>query len=394
MTSICFYLHAHQPIRLRDFSIFDIGRGQQDYFNHERNIQYLKRVSSKSYVPANELFLNLIKKTKGKFRLSFSISGILLEQLEKYNPKVIELFQSLAKTGACEFLAETYYHSLASYFSEEEFRKQVLAQEKKIDKTFGRKPEVFRNTELLYYNNLAPIIYDLGYKGVLIEGADKVLNGRSPNFVYYAKGIPGLKLLLKHYRLSDDIAFRFSNPNWQEFPLTADKFLAWIKAAASDKPGGVINLFMDYETFGEHQWKETGIFDFFEDFVLKASRDDDVEFLTPSEVIQKKESRGELEVRDPLTWADTERDLSAWLGNILQKEAAYELYALEGRIKKTKNKDLVEDWRKLQVSDHFYYMCTKWFNDGDVHKYFNPYESPYDAYINYMNVLRDLEARI
>jgi len=390
MLSICLYLHAHQPLRLKKLSLFDIGNNHQDYFDQERNKKYLERIAKKSYLPANDLFLDLINKTQGQFKISFSVSGVLLEQLEENEPKVIKSFQKLSKTKNCEFITETYYHSLASYFSEEEFKKQVDLQTKKIKQLFSYHPQIFRNTEFLYFNNLAQIIYDLGYKATLIEGADKILMGRRPNIVYRAKYVPGLKLILKNYPLSDDIAFRFSNHDWQEFPLTADKFLSWIKADQE----GLINLFMDYETFGEHQWVETGIFKFFEDFVIKASNDPEIQFVLPNEIIMAERAEEALDIKEPLTWADTERDLSAWLGNSLQKEAAYSLYALENKIKKTKDADLLRKWRYLQISDHFYYMCTKWFNDGDVHKYFNPYDSPYDAYINYMNALRNLETRI
>ncbi len=390
MINICLYLHAHQPLRLRKFSLFDIGNSHQDYFDQKRNKKYLGRIAKKSYLPANKLFLDLINKTQSRFKISFSLSGVLLEQLEENAPKVIKSFQKLAKTKSCEFITETYYHSLASYFSEKEFKNQIYLQTKKIKQLFSYRPQIFRNTELLYFNNLAQIIYDLGYKAVLIEGADKILMGRRPNVVYRAKYVPELKLILKNYLLSDDIAFRFSNHDWQEFPLTADKFLSWVKTGQQ----GLVNLFMDYETLGEHQWAETGIFKFLEDFITKADNDPEIQFVLPSEIIMSEITEDALDIREPLTWADTERDLSAWLGNQLQKEAAYFLYALETKIKKTRNADLLRQWRYLQISDHFYYMCTKWFNDGDVHKYFNPYDSPYDAYINYMNVLRDLETRI
>ncbi len=390
MINICLYLHAHQPLRLKNFSLFNVGNVHQDYFDKEENKKYLKRISKKSYLPANSLFLDLINKTQNQFKISFSISGVLLEQLEENLPQVIKSFQKLSKTKNCEFITETYYHSLASYFSEEEFKKQVRFQTKKIKQLFSYRPQIFRNTELLYFNNLAQSIYDLGYKAVLIEGADRILMGRRSDIIYRAKYVPELKLILKNYPLSDDIAFRFSNHDWQEFPLTADKFLSWIKTSQQK----LVNLFMDYETFGEHQWAETGIFKFFKDFIIKASNDSEIRFVLPSEIIMSETAEEMLDIQEPLTWADTERDLSAWLGNSLQKETAYSLYALESKIKKTKNSDLLKQWRYLQISDHFYYMCTKWFSDGDVHKYFNPYNSPYDAYINYMNVLRDLESRL
>jgi len=398
MANICLYLHAHQPLRLRKFSIFEIGKNNiyNNYFDDETNDRCLERVILKSYVPTINLFKDLIKKTNGGFRLGLSISGVLLEQLEKQNPEVIELLKSLVDTGACELIGETYYHSLASYFSEKEFRFQLNTHKRKLRKVFDFIPKTFRNTELLYYNHLAPIILDMGYKGVLIEGADKILMGRSPNFVYSAKNYNELKLLTKNYRLSDDIAFRFSDSNWKEYPLSVPKFLSWIKALPQEKESNnqTVNIFMDYETFGEHQWKETGIFDFLEKFILGAINQG-FEFLTPGEVIQKNKLKTEeLDIVEPLTWADTERDLSAWIGNDLQKDIAYRLYGLEKRILSSKNNHIINQWRQLQTSDHLYYVCTKWSNDGDVHKYFNPYNSPYDAYINYMNILRDLEFKL
>ena len=398
MANICLYLHAHQPFRLRKFSIFEIGRknAQANYFDDETNNKCLERVVFKSYIPTINLFKSLIQKTNKKFRLGLSISGVLLEQLEKKNLEVIELLKSLVDTGACELIGETYYHSLASYFSEKEFRFQLNAHKRKLRKIFDFIPKTFRNTELLYYNHLAPIILDMGYKGVLIEGADKVLMGRSPNFVYSAKNHNELKLLTKNYRLSDDIAFRFSNLNWEEYPLNASKFLFWIKSSLQNNglDDQTVNIFMDYETFGEHQWKETGIFDFLEKFILEAIGQG-FEFLTPGEVIQKNKLKTEeLDIAEPLTWADTERDLSAWIGNDLQKDIAYRLYGLEKKVTASKNTYIINQWRQLQTSDHFYYVCTKWSNDGDVHKYFNPYNSPYDAYINYMNILRDLEFKL
>ncbi len=394
MVSICFYLHAHQPLRLKKFSLFNVGSKEKIYFDERQNKFHLQKAAQKSYLPASQLFLELIRKTKGKFKVSLSLSGVLLKQLEEHAPAALKGFQQLVKTGACELISETHYHTLASYFSEKEFRHQVLLHHRELKRLFGYNAKVFRNTELLYYDNLANIIYDLGYKGVLIEGADKALKGKPAGLVYSAKGIPALKLLSKHYRLSDDIAFRFSNRSWEEFPLTPDKYLSWVKAVGRSIPEGSVNIFMDYETFGEHQWQETGIFGFFKEFVLEASVDPEIEFLTPSMLITTKPTAGELSVKEPLTWADTERDLSAWLGNLMQREAANELYSLENKILKTRNKEIIHQWRHLQTSDHFYYMCTKWFSDGDVHKYFNPYESPYDAYINYMNVLRDLESKI
>ncbi len=389
MPSICFYLHCHQPLRLRKFSVFDIGKNLA-YFDERKNKEYLERVVKKSYLPTNEILLDLIKKTKGKFKVSFSITGLLLEQLEKDFPQVIKSFQNLVKTGSVELLSETYYHSLSFLFSKEEFKKQVKLQERKIKELFNLKPRVFRNTELMFNNEVASFVEGLGYKGILAEGWDNVLEWRSPNFLYQVKGAKKIKLLLKNYPLSDDIAFRFSTRDWKEWPLTADKFVCWI----NENQGQTVNLFMDYETFGEHQWPETGIFEFLKNFPWKILENPVNSFKTPSELIKSYKPAGELDIPDILTWADTERDLSAWLGNKMQKSALEKLYSLEKEILKTKNKKIINDWRKLQTADHFYYMCTKWFADGDVHKYFNPYDSPYDAFINFMNVFTDLELKI
>ena len=386
---ICFYLHAHQPRRLKDFSIFDVGK-EAGYFDESENKRYLRRVIDKSYLPTNRRLLDLIKKTDGDFKVSFSVTGTLLEQLERYAPEVITSFQNLYQTGSVEFISETYYHSLASIYSPEEFRNQVRLQEEKLEDLFGAKPEVFRNTELAYSNEVGALVSELGYRGVLTEGADRVLEWRSPNFVYSFD--QDLSLLLKNYRLSDDIAFRFSEENWSEYPLDASKLERWISALEGS--ADVVNLFMDYETFGEHQWEQTGIFEFLEAFPVEILKNSTNNFVTPSEAFDKNTPKGKLDVPEVISWADTERDLSAWQGNDLQKSVLKKIYSIEEEVKRNKDSRTLEDWRHLQTTDHFYYMCTKWFADGDVHKYFNPYNSPYEAYINYVNVLEDLEHRL
>ncbi len=389
MPSVCFYLHAHQPLRLRRFSVFDIGNNQS-YFDQEKNKAYLERIVRKSYLPTNKILLDLIRNTEGRFKVSFSITGTLLEQLERDFPQVIKSFQDLFNTGCVELLSETYYHSLAYLYSKEEFKKQVELHKKKTKKLFNYTPKVFRNTELMFNNEMAKFVQDMGYKGILAEGWDSVLGWRSPNFLYRAKTANAIKLLLKNYRLSDDVAFRFSNRDWSEWPLTADKYAHWINQIN----GQVVNLFMDYETFGEHQWEVTGIFEFLKAFPYKILENPNNNFKTPSEVIELYKAVGELDIHNILTWADTERDLSAWLGNKMQQTAAKENYSLEKDILATKNKEIIEEWRKLQIADHFYYMCTKWFADGDVHKYFNPYDSPYDCFIAFMNIINDLKLKI
>jgi len=336
--------------------------------------------------------LDLIKKYDGQFKLAFSITGIALEQFKLYAPDVLDSFKKLAKTGNVEFLAETYSHSLASLINKEEFVDQVKIHSKKIQDLFGVKPTVFRNTELVYSDHVGEMVADMGFKAVLTEGAKHVLGWKSPNFVYNCAVNPKLRVLLKNFKLSDDIAFRFSNKNWDQWPLTADKYVSWIKNL--DKKEDVVNLFMDYETFGEHQKSDTGIFDFLKSIPEYVIRDPELTFSTPSEVARDIQPVAAVHVPNPISWADEERDLTAWLGNDLQEEAFNKLYELRDLVLKVKDQKIVKDWNLLQASDHFYYMCTKFFSDGAVHSYFNPYDNPYDAFINYMNVLNDFSLRL
>jgi alpha-amylase len=334
----------------------------------------------------------LIRKYDGRFKVAYSVTGTLLEQLENYSPEVISTFHALAQTGCVEFLAETYYHSLSFIYSRDEFIEQVNRHSETMQKLFGQTPKVFRNTELIYNNDLAALIESTGrFDAILCEGADHVLGFKSPNYVYRPKNCQKLKLLMKNYALSDDIAFRFSNRHWTEWPLTTEKFSQWVNAVNGN--GYVVNLFMDYETLGEHQWEDTGIFDFMKHLPDQILNHPDNDFKTPSEAVKAFEAVDEIDVPHLMSWADTERDLSAWLGNPMQSNAIHELYRLEKTIIGLGDKKLLNDWRKLQTSDHFYYMCTKYFADGDVHKYFNPYDSPYDSYINFMNVLDHLNDR-
>jgi len=351
----------------------------------------LQKVVNKCYQPTNKLMLSLLKEHP-EFRISYSFSGVFLEQLEQQYPEVVNTFRELVDTGRVEILNETYHHSLAFIYSKEEFKEQIDLHKKKINELFNYKPSVFRNTELIYNNELANFIENLGFKGILAEGADHVLGWRSPNFLYRPKTTKDIKLLLKNYRLSDDIAFRFSNKSWEEWPLNAPKFAKWVNAANGN--GNCVNLFMDYETFGEHQWADTGIFNFMKALPGEILKHHDNNFMTPSELIKAYEPVAELDIHNIISWADIERDLSAWIGNKIQQTSIQKIYALEKSIKEKNNTKLTEDWRKLQNSDNFYYMCTKWFNDGDVHKYFNPYESPYDAFIAFMNIINDIELRL
>ncbi len=388
MASVCFYFQVHQPWRLRRYSVFDTDH---NYFDDYKNGEICRKVANKCYLPANRLMLDLIHRHEGKFRISYSITGTALDQFEKYCPEVLSSFQALANTGCVEFLSETYYHSLSFLYSREEFSNQVDLHYKKMNDLFGAKPQVFRNTELIYNDDLAYVINEKGYKGIVCEGADHILGYRSPNYVYHPPMNPGIKVLTKNYKLSDDIAFRFSNQGWSEWPLTSEKFAGWVSHVNGN--GYTVNLFMDYETIGEHQWEDTGIFEFLNHMPAKVLEHPDNNFMTPSEVLSNYNSVGEMHVPYMISWADMERDLSAWLGNAMQSNALHEIYKFENIVKKTEDPDIINDWRKLQTSDHFYYMCTKWFSDGDVHKYFNPYDSPYDSYINYMNVLDNLRTR-
>jgi len=382
---------VHQPYRINQFSVFNIGQ-DLPYFDDEKNKFYLERIARKCYLPTNALLLNLIKQYKGKFKISFSITGLILEQLEKDFPEVLESFKKLVKTGQCELIAETYHHSLAFLYSQSEFKKQINQHKKKLKDVFCQTPTTFRNTELSFNNEMAKTIESMGYKAVLTEGAKQILGWRSPDFVYKASGTKNLKVLMRNYQLSDDISFRFSCREWKEWPLTADKFTQWLNQINGN--GQVVNLFMDYETFGEHQWEDTGIFQFLENLPNEILKNKDNNFKTPSEAAKIYSPVGEINCPSAISWADTERDLSAWLGNQMQREAANKIYALEPQVLLTKNKPLIDQWRKLQTSDHLYYMCTKWFSDGDVHKYFNPYQSPYDCFISYMNIISDLQQKI
>ena len=389
MASVVFYFQVHQPFRLRRYSIFD---NDTNYFDDFKNEQVCKKVANKCYLPANRVMLDLIRMHEGRFRISYSLTGTVIEQFRRFAPAVLDSFVELAKTGCVEFISETYYHSLSFLYSRNEFIEQTQMHRKLMEDLFGQTPRVFRNTELTYNNDVARVVEDMGFDAVLTEGADYVLGYRSPTFVYNPPNCPNLRLLMKNYRLSDDIAFRFSNRGWNEWPLTAEKFAGWVNQINGN--GYVCNLFMDYETFGEHQWEDTGIFQFLHAMPGEVLKSPDNAFLTVSQVVDRYPPSGEVDVPNMISWADTERDLSAWLGNAMQANALHESYRLEEDIKAKGDPVLLEDWRKLQTSDHFYYMCTKYFSDGDVHKYFNPYESPYDSYINYMNILDAIRAHL
>ena len=389
--SICLYFQVHQPNRLRLYRFFDIGKDSH-YYDDFANRTILRRVAQRCYLPMNALLLDLISANKGAFKVAFSISGSVLEQFDRYAPEVIDSFRKLADTGCVEFLSETYYHSLASLVSESEFKHQVMKHKAAIEHYFGVTPKAFRNTELIYSDAIGQMVYDMGFKTMLTEGAKHVLGWKSPNYVYSCAMAPGLKLLLKNSSLSDDIAFRFSDRTWADWPLTGEKCLAWLKASAQNDE--IVNLFMDYETFGEHQKAQSGIFDFMKFLPEVVLNDGEFEFVTPSQASKKHRPVGELDVPDPISWADEERDVTAWLGNELQNDAFGKINEQVEKLALLNDEALWSDFGHLQESDHFYYMCTKFFSDGAVHKYFNPYDTPYEAFINYMNVVSDFILRV
>jgi len=385
--SVVLYLHMHQPFRVCKYSVFDVGL-KSDYFEGDKEI--FEKVTDKSYRPMLALLEKCLNEQEG-FRLSLSITGMFVEQAQEWAPDIIECIQRLVATGRCELLAETYYHTLAFFYNRQEFEDEVRMHQQMIKDLFGVEPKVFRNTELAYNDDLAKWAEDFGFTGILSEGWDKILGWQSPNWVYQPKGCEKIRLLTKNYRLSDDVAFRFSDKSWVEYPLTVEKYIDWVNSDTSRGP--LINLFMDFETFGEHQWEDTGIFKFFAEFVRRWCSDSDANFLTVSEAISSMDAKGEVSMRETVTWADTERDLTAWMGNAMQGEAMSFVYRLMPSVLESGDETLIRDWRRLLTSDHAYYMCTKYFNDGDVHAYFSPYDSPYDAFMYYMNVVRDLRFR-
>ncbi len=386
MPDICLYAQVHQPWRLNRFRLFDIGT-QKSWFDDAVNGEIVRRVADKCYIPANRVLADQIRRSGGRFRMALSITGTVLEQLERWAPDALASFQELVSTGGVELLGETYYHSLSALADHEEFAAQVEMHRAIVERLFGVRPTVFRNTELIYWDGLAPTIASLGFKGALVEGADQVLGWRSPNHVYEASSAPGLRLLARHYRLSDDVGFRFSQQSWEGWPLTADKHADWLHAGGGDSA----HLFLDYETFGEHQWSETGIFEFLAHWPAACSARG-MRFVWPSELCQRNPV-GSLSFPSPTSWADLERDTTAWLGNRLQHAAHDRIYRLRESVMASGDAGLITAWRRLSTSDHVYYMCTKYFADGDVHKYFSPYDSPYDAFVAFMNVCQDLEQR-
>jgi alpha-amylase len=392
MPSICFYFEVHQPFRLNHFSVFNIGNTKDihsTYFNKNLNQKIFEKVANKCYLPTNNLLLELIRKYDGKFRISYSLTGTFVEYCENYKPELLDSFKELFKTGAVDLIDETYFHSLSGLYDElDEFEDQIKMHRQMIRRIFNYKPKVFRNTEAIYDNRIARKIADLGYKGILTEGAEKILGWRSPNFMYKAVNA-NIKVLLRNYKLSDDVGFRFSARNWPGFPLTADKYADWM----SNSYGDVINLFMDYETFGEHQWVETGIFEFLKHLPGEVLKHDSLDFATVSEAVERYNTVGEVDSPWAISWADEDRNVSTWLGNNMQIACFNELKDIGRKLKRRGDRDLLYIWRLLQTSDHLYYISTKGFEDGNVHAYFSPYDIPYDGFINYMNILQDLKEK-
>ncbi len=392
MTSICMYFEVHQPMRLNKFSVFNIGgeNNRSEYFNRKLNEQIFTKVAKKCYLPTNNLLLELIRKHDENFNISFSLTGTFVEYCQDFMPEVIDSFKKLFNTGSVDMMEETYYHSLSSLYEEmDEFEDQVNMHRQMIKNIFNYKPRVFRNTEAIYDNRIAKKIEDMDYKGILTEGTEKILGWRSPNFLY--KPVNGkIKVLLRNYNLSDDVGFRFSAQMWKGWPLTADKYANWL----SQVQGDIVNLFMDYETFGEHQWTETGIFDFLRHLPTEVLKHKHMDFITTSTAVEKYEVVGEINVPWAISWADEDRNVSTWLGNDMQIACFNELKDIGHKIKEKNDRELLETWRKLQTSDHLYYCSTKGLADGDVHAYFSPYDGPYDGFINFMNILQDLKQKI
>ncbi|MEI7523261.1 MAG: glycoside hydrolase family 57 protein [Mariniphaga sp.] len=391
MKSVCLNFQIHQPFRYRKYRFFDIGNDAY-YYDDFANETIMRKVADHCYLPANKIILDQIIKLKGKFKVTYSISGVVLDQFKLYAPEVIESFAKLAATGCVEFMSETFANSMVSLNDKDLFESQVKAHDDLIEELFGQRPKVFRNTELIYSDELGDMVQKMGFEAMITEGAKHVLGWKSPNYLYCNGLNPRLKVLMRNFRFSDDLSFRFGNKAWSEYPLTADKYAGWM--ASLPKEEEVVNVFINYETFGQLQHKNTGIFDFLKNLPAAILKTGVLQFSTPSEVVENLQPVSAVHVLYPISWADEERDLSAWLGNELQKEAFDKLYQLKGRMNNCTDATLLKDWDYLQTIDHFYYMCTKFFSDGEVHKYFNPYSTPYEAFINYMNILSDFKIRL
>lgn len=389
--SLCFYFQIHLPYQLKRYRFFDIGSSHQYY--DEFNIRTsLQKIATQCYLPMNKVLLDIIREYGKKFKVAFSITGETIEQLEEYAPNVLASFKELAKTGSVEFLCETYAHSLAFLRDEKELERQIIKQCAVIKKHFGQEPKVVRLTGLIYSDQIGEKIAKMGFQGMITEGAKHTLGWKSPNYVYTNANNNKLKILLRNYQLSDNIAYQFSDHSWDQWPLTSEKYAAWLNAVNENEE--VVNLFMDYMTFGERHPRSTGIFEFMRYLPKQIFEQDKYEFLTPTEVVNKHNAVAPVHVPYPISWSEEERDLSIWLGNDLQNDAFNSLCDLGDKVRFVDDEDIIKDWEKLQDSDHYYYMGTKWLADGSTRRFKNVYSSPYDAYINYMNVLSDLTSRI
>jgi len=389
---VCFYFQVHQPMRLARYNIFanDSANIFDRYFDHELNKAIMQKVATKCYLRANRILLEALEKYPN-MHIAFSITGVFLEQARMYLPEVIDSFRELARTKRVEFLSETYYHSLAALMEDSTEMAQQIELHKKAIEEFAPMPsEVLRNTEAMFSNRIAAIAQNLGFKGIMTEGHEKILGWRSPNYLYSVAGLDKIKVLLRHYKLSDDIGYRFSLKTWNEWPLTADKYARWL----SQLQGDCVNIFMDYETFGEHHWEDTGIFEFLKHVWGEINKYSHLELATPTQLVNGLEPKGEIDCPEIISWADMERDTTAWLGNEMQLSAWEELKKIEKDVKELNDPEILRVWRHLQNSDHLYYCCTKSLSDQDVHNYFSHYESPFEAYINYMNIIEDLKEEI
>jgi len=393
MTSVCMYFEVHQPMRLNHFSVFNIGDHNDpktSYFDEKLNREIFEKVARKCYLPTNNLLLELIRKHDGEFRVSFSLTGTFVEYCERYMPEVLDSFKELFKTGSVDMIEETYYHSLSALYEDmDEFEDQIKMHNQMIRRVFNYRPRVFRNTEAIFDNRIAKKVADMGYKGIITEGTDKILNWRSPNYLYKPTSAD-IKVLLRNYSLSDDVGFRFSAKQWPGHPLTADKYARWMGRCEGD----LVNLFMDYETFGEHHWEDTGIFTFLEHLPGEVFKQNYMDFVTVSEAVERYVPVGEIDAPWAISWADEDRDVSTWLGNDMQHSCFDELKEIGRKLREDGHKDLLHTWRLLQTSDHLYYCSTKGMEDGAVHAYFSHYDDPYEGFINFMNILQDFKQKI
>ena len=393
MKDICIYFQVHQPVRLKIFEPF-APKLKDKYFDMGLNKKIFDKVAGKCYWPTNRLMLELLD-THKELKLTYGITGTWIEQCREFQPELLETFRDMAKTGRVEFLVETYYHSLASLWEDkEEFKEQVKLHDKLIREEIGYKPKFFRNSELIYNNKIAKTVQEMGYKGIYTEGIEWVLDGwKSPNYVYKTPQHSGsLPVLLRNYRLSDDVGYRFSNRGFDQWPVTADKYANWLSSA----DGEIVNICMDYETFGEHQWEETGIFLFLRYLPQEILKKEDLRFETPSRLVEKHKPVGEVDVFEfsTISWADMERDASAWLGNDMQRCCFWEMQNLSKYVKKKGRKELLDLWRLMQTSDHYYYLCTKYWGDGDVHHYFSHMKDQQKAFLNFITIISDLKTKI